>query len=47
VRDGDAFFCPQRKAAGGGVRATLASSELRIDYAVHALLALAAGLRAG
>jgi len=46
IRGDGAFFSPDRKAAAGGVRATLASSELRIDYAGHALLALAKGLSA-
>jgi orotate phosphoribosyltransferase/AMMECR1 domain-containing protein len=45
IRDGDAFFSSNAKAALGGVRATLPSSELRIDYAGHALRALAKGLR--
>jgi orotate phosphoribosyltransferase len=45
-RDGDAFFSAQPAACVGGVRATLPSSELRIDFAGHALIALAKGLRA-
>jgi AMMECR1 domain-containing protein len=45
IRNGDAFFSPHPATALGGVRATLPSSELRIDYAGHALLALAKGLR--
>lgn len=45
-RDGDTFFSPHPAACVGGVRATLPSSELRIDFAGHALIALAKGLRA-
>ena len=44
-RDSDAFFSAQPAACVGGVRATLPSSELRIDIAGHALVALAKGLR--
>ena len=46
IRNGDDFFGRAHAEALGGVRATLASSELRIDYAGHALAALAKGLRA-
>jgi hypothetical protein len=42
----DGYFCARPTAAIGGVRATLPSSELRIDVAGHALRALAKGLRA-
>jgi orotate phosphoribosyltransferase/AMMECR1 domain-containing protein len=41
----DIFFSTYAKDAVGGVRPTLVSAELRIDYAGHALLALAKGLR--
>lgn len=47
VRRGEAYFSPRPEAAVGGVRATLPSSDLRIDVAGHALIALAKGLRAG
>ncbi len=43
--DGDAYFSRNPAAGAGGVRPTLASAELRVDYAGHALLALAKGLR--
>jgi hypothetical protein len=46
VRPGDEFFIPNGARALGGVRPTLVSSDLRIDYAGHALLALAKGLNA-
>lgn len=46
VRQNDGFFAVQPEAALGGVRATLVGSDLRIDFAGHALLALAKGLRA-
>jgi hypothetical protein len=46
IRGNGAFFSPDAKSTLGGVRTTLASSELRIDYAGHALLALAKGLSA-
>jgi hypothetical protein len=45
-REGDAFFSARPAACVGGVRATRPSSELRIDIAGHALIALAKGLRA-
>lgn len=46
VRPGDQFFGPNGTRAVGGVRPTLVSSRLRIDYAGHALYALAKGLNA-
>ncbi len=46
VRPGDEFFIPGGERARGGVRPTLVSSNLRIDYAGHALLALGKGLSA-
>lgn len=42
----DTFFSGHAAPAAGGVRPTRVSSELRIDYAGHALLALAKGLTA-
>jgi hypothetical protein len=42
----DAFFSPSPRLAAGGVRATLASSDVRIDFVGHALLALVKGLHA-
>ena len=45
IRQDDAFFSNRPRDAIGGVRPTLRESELRIDYAGHALLALAKGLR--
>lgn len=47
LRGDDAFFSARPAACAGGVRATRPSSELRIDVAGHALIALAKGLRAG
>jgi orotate phosphoribosyltransferase len=46
LRAGDEFFIPNGRRALGGVRPTLVDSNLRIDYAGHALLALGKGLRA-
>jgi orotate phosphoribosyltransferase len=46
IHEGDSFFSPYQSAAIGGVRPTLVSSLLHIDYAGHAMLALAKGLRA-
>jgi len=47
LREGDMYFSGQGAGYAGGVRAILPSSELRIDYAGHALIALAKGIRAG
>lgn len=47
IRDDEMYFSAQPAAGVGGVRAILPSSELRIDMAGHALIALAKGLRAG
>ncbi len=46
IHEEDAFFSPAPSRAAGGVRATLASSAVRIDFPGHALLALAKGLQA-
>jgi hypothetical protein len=42
----DAFFTGDPRLLVGGVRATLVSSAVRIDYVGHVLLALAKGLAA-
>ena len=47
IRAEDAFFSPSPDLAAGGVRATLVSSDVRIDFVGHALLALVKGMRAG
>jgi orotate phosphoribosyltransferase/AMMECR1 domain-containing protein len=46
LSEDDCYFAVDAASLIGGVRATLASSELRIDYAGHVLLSLAKGLRA-
>ena len=46
MREGDAFFSPRPAMVRGGVRETLIGTELRIDVAGHALLALGKGLAA-
>ena len=46
LNDADCYFTADPEKFVGGVRATLASSALRIDYSGHMLLALAKGLRA-
>jgi hypothetical protein len=45
MHERDAFFSPVPERCAGGVRATLVSSHLRIDFTGHALLALAKGAR--
>jgi orotate phosphoribosyltransferase len=45
LRHGDAFFSASAEMGLGGVRATVVSTELRIDYTGHALLALAKGAK--
>jgi orotate phosphoribosyltransferase/AMMECR1 domain-containing protein len=47
IHERDAFFSPAPERCAGGVRATLASAHVRIDFPGHALLALAKGARAG
>ena len=44
IRSGDELLIAGGERALGGVRATLASSDVRIDYAGHALIALGKGL---
>jgi orotate phosphoribosyltransferase len=46
IRTGDERLITGGQRALGGVRATLASSDVRIDYAGHALIALGKGLHA-
>jgi AMMECR1 domain-containing protein len=46
IRPDDTFFSPAAGLAAGGVRASLVSSDVRIDFVGHALLALVKGLRA-
>jgi len=47
IREGDRFAMPQPARALGGVRESLTSSRVRIDYVAHTLLALTKGLSAG
>lgn len=47
IREGDRFAMPNPGKSLGGVRESLTSSTVRIDYAAHALLALVKGLSAG
>jgi len=47
IHERDAFFSPVPERCAGGVRATLASAHVRIDFPGHALLALAKGAHAG
>ncbi len=46
VREGDDFFSTHPGSAVGAVRATLNSSDIRIDYVGHTLVALAKGVAA-
>ena len=46
IHDSEAFFSSDPARAVGGVRGTLTSSHLHVDFAAHALLALGKGLRA-
>ncbi len=46
LRAGDEFFMPDGARALGGVRPTLVSANLRVDYAGHALLAMGKGISA-
>lgn len=45
VREEDGFWMPAPEYAVGGVRESLHSSFMRIDYTAHAMLALIKGLR--
>jgi len=45
-RAADEFFFAQTQSPKGGIRQTLASSTLRVDYSGHSLIAVAKGLRA-
>lgn len=47
IREGDRFAMPQPSRAFGGVRESLTSSKVRIDYVAHTLLALVKGLTSG
>lgn len=44
IRDEDTFTMPKPNRALGGVRESLTSSRIRIDYVAHALLALLRGV---
>jgi orotate phosphoribosyltransferase len=47
IREGDRFAMPRPSRALGGVRESLTSSKVRIDYVAHTLLALVKGLSSG
>jgi hypothetical protein len=47
IREGDRFAMPQPAKCLGGVRESLVSSTVRIDFVAHTLLALLKGLHSG